>query len=64
MQSFCIFKEFNWTVQLEKYLPVNGLRPSKEAENCADNFDDGPHLAEAGPDIGEGVTTEGLRAVS
>ena len=62
-----IFKQiqsFGNTNYLTKYLPVNGLWASKQTENCADNFDDGPHLAEAGPDIGEGVTTEGLCAVS
>ena len=44
-------------------LPVNGLRPSKQTENGADYFDDGPHLAEAGPDVGQGVTAEGLGAL-
>ena len=53
-------------VKTELYLnlPVNGLWASKETENCADYFDDGPHLAEAGPDVGEGVTAESLSTVS
>ena len=49
---------------LAAYLPVNGLRPSEETENGADYFDDGPHLAEAGPDVGEGVTAGSLSTVS